>query len=259
MKSFMMSMATVAVLGWTMMFSTGCGAEETTPPQMPDPTEAPANDTDAAPEAPVDETGAMNSLFDETATMEAMSGSDKKEEKAPELPRAKPFTLTDTHGNKHSLADFRGKYVVLEWVNHGCPFVVKFYRPGKMQEFQAKAAEMGVVWLKICSSAPGKQGYMSAEDWNKKNEELKTKAKATLLDADGKVGRLYGATHTPHMFVINPEGYLIYQGAIDSIRSTRSEDIERATNYVFSALENAKAGRPVDPARTRAYGCTVKY
>lgn len=188
-----------------------------------------------------------------TATVSA----EKKEEA--ETPKAPAFTLKDTHGKEHSLSDFKGKYVVLEWVNHGCPFVVKFYRPGKMQEWQKQAADQDIVWLKICSSNVGKQGYMTPEQWNKKNEELGTKAKATLLDVDGTVGRAYGATHTPHMYVINPEGHLIYQGAIDSIRSTRSEDIERATNYVWSALNNAREGKPVDPARTRAYGCTVKY
>ncbi len=152
---------------------------------------------------------------------------------APEIGKPAPaFTLTDTKGTSHNLSDFKGKYVVLEWVNHGCPFVGKFYRPGKMQEWQQAYTGKDVVWLSICSSAPGKQGHMSAADWNEKIKSTGTQATALLLDEDGTVGRLYDAKTTPHMFVIDPAGNLIYGGAIDSVPSTRSDDIDGATNYV---------------------------
>jgi len=173
---------------------------------------------------------------------------------------APEFTLTDTKGTSHNLSDFRGKYVVLEWVNHGCPFVVKFYSVGKMQEFQQAATAGGdVVWLSICSSAEGKQGHMSNDEWNTKIEETGTAASAVLIDADGAVGKLYGAKVTPHMYVIDPEGTLIYQGAIDSVRSTDSADIDRAENYVMAALAQHKAGEEIVNAQTTAYGCGVKY
>lgn len=172
---------------------------------------------------------------------------------------APEFTLTDTKGTAHNLSDFRGKYVVLEWVNHGCPFVVKFYEPGEMQKLQAEMTAQDVVWLSICSSAEGKQGYMSNEEWNAKIEETGTAATAVLVDEDGTVGKLYGAKTTPHMYVIDPDGNLIYQGAIDSIRSTDSDDIANAENYVRSALAQHKAGEPVAVAETQAYGCSVKY
>lgn len=172
---------------------------------------------------------------------------------------APEFTLTDTKGTAHNLSDFRGKYVVLEWVNHGCPFVVKFYKPGEMQKLQAEITGQDVIWLSICSSAEGKQGHMSNEDWNAKIEETGTAATAVLIDEDGTVGKLYGAKTTPHMYVIDPAGNLIYQGAIDSIRSTDSDDIANAENYVRSALAQHMAGEPVAVAETQAYGCSVKY
>jgi peroxiredoxin len=173
---------------------------------------------------------------------------------------APEFTLTDTKGTSHNLSDFRGKYVVLEWVNHGCPFVVKFYSVGKMQEFQqAVTADGDVIWLSICSSAEGKQGHMSSDAWNAKIEESGTAATAVLIDADGTVGKLYGAKVTPHMYVIDPEGTLIYQGAIDSVRSTDSADIDSSENYVMAALAQHKAGEEIVNAQTTAYGCGVKY
>jgi len=172
---------------------------------------------------------------------------------------APAFTLTDAHGNEHSLSDYEGKIVVLEWVNHGCPFVVKFYRNGNMQALQAEMAEKGVVWLSICSSGPGKQGWMTPEDQAKTIEEKEIKAHAVLIDEDGTVGRAYGAATTPHMFVIDGEGAIRYRGAIDSIRSTNPDDIPRADNYVKAAVEALLAGEEVDPKETRAYGCTVHY
>ena len=172
---------------------------------------------------------------------------------------APDFTLPDTTGASHTLSDNRGSYVVLEWTNYDCPFVVKHYREGHMQRLQRELTRQGVVWLSVCSSAPGLQGHFDAETWARRMEAWDVASKAVLLDPDGTVGRAYGATHTPHMYVIDPDGTLLYAGAIDSIRSTRPADVDKAGNYVIMALERARAGLPVDPARTRADGCTVKY
>lgn len=172
---------------------------------------------------------------------------------------APDFTLTDTKGVIHSLSDFKGKYVVLEWTRHDCPFVVKFYENGDMQALQNEMTEKGVVWLQIASSAEGKAGYLTAEQAEAIRIETGTASTALLLDASGKVGRLYGARTTPHMFMINPEGELVYQGAIDSIKSARSGDIAKATNYVKAAYASAIAGQPIENATTTPYGCGVKY
>ncbi len=172
---------------------------------------------------------------------------------------APEFTLTDSNGNTHSLADFKGHYVVLEWINHDCPFVKKFYNAGKMQDWQQKYAEKDVVWLSICSSAPGKQGHLSADGWNEITAKMEAAPAAVLIDEDGGVGKAYEAKTTPHMFVINPEGEIIYEGAIDDKPTTKIEDIEGATNYVKAALKAAMAGEPVETASTPPYGCSVKY
>ena len=172
---------------------------------------------------------------------------------------APEFTLTDINGTSHKLSDFRGKTVVLEWINHGCPFVVKHYKEGHMQALQREATGNGVVWLSICSSAPGKQGHYSAEDWKKVNAEKNGAATAILMDEDGTVGKLYGAKTTPHMYVIDAEGKLVYQGAIDSNKSTNPADIEGSENYVRAALADIAAGRLVATATTTPYGCSVKY
>jgi len=172
---------------------------------------------------------------------------------------APDFTLADTHGNGHFLAGYKGKFVVLEWTNYDCPFVKKYYDSGTMQELQKNYTGKGVIWLSICSSAPGKQGNYPAEIWNEMAEKKGAAPTAVLLDPDGKTGRLYGAQTTPHMFVINPEGVLIYRGAIDSIPSVDPADIGKATNYVRAALEEAMSGEPVREPSTQAYGCSVKY
>ncbi len=172
---------------------------------------------------------------------------------------APDFSLSDVDGNARSLSEFKGKFVVLEWVNHDCPFVKKHYDQGHMQALQAKYAEKGVIWLSINSSAQGKQGHYSPEEWKNLQAEKKSAASATLLDADGQVGKLYGAQTTPHMYIVNPDGNLIYQGAIDSIKSTNSEDIALAENYVDSALTEAMNGELVSTPTSKAYGCSVKY
>ena len=178
----------------------------------------------------------------------------------PEVGQPAPdFTLTDTTGQAQTLSARRGKAVVLEWVNHGCPFVQKHYGSGNMQKLQKAAAADGVVWLSICSSALGKQGNLTPAEWIKTTAEKGAAPAAVLLDADGKVGHLYHATNTPQLFVLNPAGVLVYAGAIDSIASARPEDIAQAQNYVTAALADLKAGRPVATPVTKPYGCSVKY
>lgn len=172
---------------------------------------------------------------------------------------APEFTLPDTAGQNHSLSEHKGSYVVLEWINHDCPFVKKHYDSGNMQQLQAEYAEKGVVWYSVASSAPEKQGHYTAEQWNDLSAEKKSAAAAVLLDPNGEVGKLYGAQTTPHMYIIDPNGNLIYQGAIDSKASTNPDDIEGSENYVKKALDEAMSGQPVSNASTKAYGCSVKY
>ncbi len=172
---------------------------------------------------------------------------------------APAFTLTDTKGKQHNLADFKGKYVVLEWVNFGCPFVKKHYESGNMQATQNKAVDKGVVWLSVCSSAKFKQGNMSAADWNEEIADRKMASTAVLIDESGEVGRAYGAKTTPHMYIVNPDGVLIYRGAIDDKPNTNKDDIPGARNYVLAALDESMAGKPVSTASTTPYGCSVKY
>ena len=172
---------------------------------------------------------------------------------------APSFTLTDTRGKQHKLADFKGKYVVLEWVNFGCPFVKKHYGSGNMQATQKKAVDKGVVWLSVCSSAEGKQGHMAAAEWNEEIAARKLSSTAVLLDESGAVGKTYGAKTTPHMYIINPAGVLIYKGAIDDKPSTNTDDIPGARNHVLAALDETLAGKPVSTASTTPYGCSVKY
>lgn len=172
---------------------------------------------------------------------------------------APDFVLTDTRGAERSLAEFKGKYVVLEWFNHGCPFVKKHYDSGNMQALQKEFTDKGVIWLSINSSAADKEGYTSAAEADALTAEKQAVPTAVLLDGAGSVGKLYGAQTTPHMFVINPEGVLIYQGAIDSKASADPEDIASSQNYVRSALMEAMAGQAVSVPTTKSYGCSVKY
>lgn len=179
---------------------------------------------------------------------------------SPEIGAAAPaFTLTDTHGKQHSLSDYKGKYVVLEWINYGCPFVRAHYDSGAMQKLQKEEIAKGVVWLTVCSSAPGKQSNMTPAKWNKTSKKHGSNATAVLIDANGKVGHAYDAKTTPDMAVINPKGDLIYKGAIDDIPSTKESDALKAKNYVKAALAEARAGKPVSKPETRPYGCSVKY
>lgn len=178
----------------------------------------------------------------------------------PETGKPAPaFTGTDSAGKTRSLADYKGKYVVLEWLNHGCPFVKKHYSSGNMQALQKEYGDKGVVWFSVVSSAPGKQGNMTPEETNKKKEEVESAATAIILDEDGTIGKLYGAKTTPEMFVINPEGVLIYAGGIDNVKSVNPDDVKTATNYVRAALDAAMAGKEVGTPTAASYGCSVKY
>ena len=173
--------------------------------------------------------------------------------------QAPAFTLKDTSGKTHSLSDYKGKFVVLEWFNEGCPFVKKHYTSGNMQKLQKEYTGKDVVWLSINSSAEGQQGHVTPETAPKTMSDWKMDATKILLDHDGKVGKTYGAKTTPHMFVINPEGKLVYQGAIDSKPTANAADVDDAENYVKVALDNSMAGKPVSTTSTKPYGCSVKY
>ena len=172
---------------------------------------------------------------------------------------APEFSLTDAHGTARSLAEFQGKFVVLEWFNNDCPFVGKHYNSGNMQALQADATGRGVVWLTMASSAPGRQGHLTREQALAVIAERDAHQTALLLDPDGVVGRLYGAKTTPHLFLISPEGRVLYAGAIDDRPSTDPADVPGATNYVRQALNEALAGKPVSVPSTKSYGCSVKY
>ena len=169
------------------------------------------------------------------------------------------FEGTDTGGKVHRLADYRGKTVVLEWTNHDCPYVRKHYGAGNMQEQQREAAAQGVVWLSIISSAPGKQGHVSPEESEELARTRNATPRAVILDSEGKIGRAYNAKTTPHMFIIDETGVLVYMGGIDSISTANPDDIPQATQYVSVALQELAAGKPVSTPVTKPYGCSVKY
>lgn len=172
---------------------------------------------------------------------------------------APDFTLTDSNGVSHSLADFAGKTVVLEWTNAECPFVVKHYDGKNMQTQQGKWTAEDVVWLTINSSAAGKQGHVDGAKANAIMTEKGGQQSAYLLDAPGEVGRAYGAKTTPHMYIIDDAGVLRYNGAIDSIPSANIDDLAKATQYVDVALTQLASGEAITTAVSQPYGCSVKY
>ncbi len=179
---------------------------------------------------------------------------------APQIGEQAPaFAVQDINGKRVSPAEFNHKTIVLEWNNPECPFVKKFYGAGKMQELQKKAVADGVVWLTINSSALGKQGAISPEEAMKINKERGWAGTAYILDPHGNIGRMYGAKTTPHMFIINKNGNLVYAGAIDSKNSANPADIPDATNYVTAALNDLKAEKNIATPSTQAYGCSIKY
>jgi peroxiredoxin len=172
---------------------------------------------------------------------------------------APDFSGTDSNGQVQTLAKDRGKFVVLEWHNQGCPYTRKHYESGNMEALQREWTAKGVVWLTVISSAPGRQGYVSAADENAYLKKMQADPTAVILDPNGQLGKLYGAKTTPHMFIIDPSGKLIYSGAIDDHPTSDPDDIKDSRNYVNQALTEAMAGKPVAEPVTRPYGCSVKY
>jgi peroxiredoxin len=186
----------------------------------------------------------------------AYGGEQKKaalEKPAPE------FSLPDKENETHSLSEYKGKIVVLEWTNLDCPFVKKHYDSGNMQKLQEKYTEKGVVWLSICSSGKGKQGDLGEKELEKRLNKHEPHHDAYLIDSQGKVGKLYGAKTTPHMFIVDSKGNLAYAGAIDDKPSTKKKDIKGANNYVVSALDELLTQKEVSVKATKSYGCSVKY
>jgi peroxiredoxin len=172
---------------------------------------------------------------------------------------APDFMVAGSDGKTHSLAEYKGKYVVLEWLNHGCPYVKKHYETKNMQALQKEMAGKGVVWLSVISSAPGAQGHSDAAKANADAKASEAQPAVILLDEKGEVGRLYEAKTTPHMFVIGPDGTLVYKGAIDDQPTFDKETVAGAKNYVRQAVVEATAGKPVSEPVTTPYGCSVKY
>jgi peroxiredoxin len=172
---------------------------------------------------------------------------------------APAFSAKDATGKTVNLADFKGKHVVLEWVNPGCPFVQKHYNSGNMPATQKDAMAKGVVWLSVSSTAKDAGDHLPPAELAKWLQSKSAAPTATLIDEDGKLGRSYGARTTPHMYLIDPQGKLVYAGAIDSKPSANPADIKTATNYVKQAVGEAVSGKPVSQAQTQAYGCSIKY
>jgi AhpC/TSA family len=172
---------------------------------------------------------------------------------------APDFKGTDANGTAHTLSQYRGKYVVLEWANQGCPYDGKYYHSGAMEALQREWTAKGVVWLSVISSAPGQQGYVTAAEEREYLTRMHAAPTAALLDPTGTIGRLYQAKTTPHMFVIDPTGKLIYQGAIDDKPTPDQADLNGARNYVTEALTDAMQGKSIPVTVTRPYGCSVKY
>jgi peroxiredoxin len=173
--------------------------------------------------------------------------------------KAPAFTAIDSNGKTVNLGYFRGKTVVLEWTNDGCPYVRKHYGSGNMQALQKKWTDQGIVWLSVISSPPGEQGFADGKRANELTLDRKAEPSAVLLDPKQMVAKTYGALVTPHMYIVTPEGTLAYAGAIDDKPTSRSADLKGAKNFVDEALSELKAGKPVSVPTSRAYGCTVKY
>jgi len=173
--------------------------------------------------------------------------------------QAPAFSIGDANGQTRTLEEFRGRTVVLEWTNHGCPYVRKHYDSGNMQALQREATADGIVWLQVISSAPGEQGHLDGQGALARVRTDNAAPTATLLDPTGVMGRAYGARNTPHMFIVSADGRVVYQGAIDDRPSARPASLEGAHNYVRAALADIEAGRAVQVAETTPYGCSVKY
>jgi peroxiredoxin len=201
----------------------------------------------------------MTSLFRAACTLLVVSLATAATAQARIDAPAPQFTATDSNGKTHSLDEYRGKYVVLEWHNQGCPYTRKHYVSGNMQSLQKEWTAKGVVWFTVLSSAPGQQGYMTPSQENAYMAKMNADPTAALLDPSGKLGHLYDAKTTPDMYIINPAGKLIYAGAIDNRPTPDEDDIKGADNYVNDALTEAMDGKAVATPYTRPYGCSVKY
>ena len=194
-----------------------------------------------------------------TAAVAALSAATRSYA-APAVGQPAPdFTLTDTLGKTVHLSDYRGKLVVLEWVNPGCPYVRKHYSSANMQGTQKETTAQGVVWLSINSTEKASYDYLAPPQLARWMVDQKATPTLTLMDEEGKVGQAYGARTTPHMYIISPQGTLVYAGGIDSIASSRPEDVKLAVNYVKQGVRQALAGQPLSNATTRPYGCSIKY
>jgi peroxiredoxin len=179
---------------------------------------------------------------------------------APAIGKAAPeFNAADSYGKAHALSQYRGKWVVLEWLNHDCPYVRKHYNGDAMQALQKKYAGQGVIWLSVVSSAPGKQGHFPNERANQLTKEKNAAPHAVLVDSAGTMGRAYDARTTPHMFVIDPAGNIVYMGGIDDKPTAKAADLQTARPHVDIALQEAMAGKPVSVPTSQPYGCNVKY
>lgn len=172
---------------------------------------------------------------------------------------APEFSGVTSEGSNLSLLDLRGKTVILEWTNHECPFVKKHYLSGNIPNLQKQAAAQGITWVQIISSAPGKQGYIDGETAKQLNTQRDAHPSYTLFDPSGAIGKLYAATNTPQLFIIDPKGVLLYKGGIDSIPSADQSDIAKAENYISLALNELASGKAISKSSTRPYGCTIKY
>lgn len=172
---------------------------------------------------------------------------------------APAFTVSDTKGKTHSLDSYRGKWVVLEWFNHDCPYTKKHYKTDNMQALQREYTAKGVVWISVVSSAPGKDGYLSAANADKAMIDKKASPSFVVRDTAGVLGRMYGARNTPQLFAIDPEGVLRYAGAIDDRPTSKVKDVKGAKNYLKAALDAGLSGQPIAVATTQPYGCDVKY
>ncbi len=198
------------------------------------------------------------SLLAMAATMLGLSATAVRA--APSVGQPAPaFSLTDTAGKTVQLADFRGRHVVLEWVNPGCPYVRKHYSSANMQGTQKDVTAQGVVWLAINSTENASTDYLAPAQMGRWMQSQQATATHTLMDEDGTVGKAYGARTTPHMYIVDPAGKLIYAGGIDSVPSSRVDDIKTAVNYVKQGVREALAGQPIRAATTRPYGCSIKY
>lgn len=202
----------------------------------------------------------MRKLFLTTLSLLAVGLTGGPALAAAEIGQPAPaISATDIHGNEFNLSDHEGKIVVLEWTNHQCPYVIKHYDSGNMQNIQKNARAEGVEWVRIISSAEGMQGYVTDEEAKALIEESGADITTQIADPSGEIGQAYGAKTTPHMFVIDEEGTLVYAGAIDDQPSPRESTLEGAENYVVSAIESLQAGEEVSPSQTAPYGCGVKY